>query len=205
MTGPTTVVAPCPDIPPGWPWALCQAAPRRPAVMGGGGTTLRPLGSGFAAPLSAPPRLPRGRRCVSRRVPFIILCVCCPCALWPGLWAWSLPPCGTVLVQSRLLGRRVALAALGGGGGPEAPRLADRAAACAVVVPHRASPTRTPPPLSPRRPCGSLRPPCARSSEAWAVAQVASKQSGHWTVHSLRYLNSTPCTRVGDAVVPRRG
>ena len=163
MIGSTTVVAPCPNIPPGWPcsWALRQAALGRARYLGGGGgeTTLRPPGSGLAVLPVAPSRPPRGRRRVSRRSPLFIPCACCPCALWPGLWTWSLPPCGTVPVLSRLPGCRGAPAALWGGGGkPEAPRLADRAVARAVVVPHQASPTRTPSSLSPRRPCGSLRP-----------------------------------------------
>ena len=93
----------------------------------------------------------------------------------------------------------------GGGGGrePQAPCLADRAAARAVVVPPPASSTRTPSPFPSRRRCGSLRPPCACSLEAWAVAQVASRQSRLWSRQLPRYRNCMPCTRVGAAVGPR--
>ena len=66
-------------------------------------------------------------------------------------------------------------------------------------------PTQTPSSSSPPRPCWSPRPPSARSSEAWAVARVAGRQSGHGTGQSLRYVNPTPCIRAGAAAGPQRG
>ena len=49
-------------------------------------------------------------------------------------------------------------------------RFGDRAADRAVVVPHQASPSKTNPPIFPRRRCTSLRPPPV----------LVSQEHGHW-------------------------
>ena len=121
MTGSTNAVAPCPNIPPGWlcPWALRLAAPGRARYPGGGGGG-RPRGllglisSHRSAPLRAYPAVFVARRAAYRS---LFSAPAVSSALWPGLWVWSLPPCGTVPILSRLPGYRVALAAQEGGWG----------------------------------------------------------------------------------------
>ena len=73
MTRSTTVVAPCPNIRPGWPCPWPCVRPRRvgPVSWGGGGAPSWPPRSGLA------PRLPHGSRRALRYVPLIILCGCC--------------------------------------------------------------------------------------------------------------------------------
>ena len=88
-------------------------------------------------------------------VQIVVLCACCPCALWLGLWARSLPPCGTVPGQSLLLGCRVAFAALGGGGsgaGGSSPRRRGRRPCCGGPAPGLLYPNPLPiHPLPPLR------------------------------------------------------
>ena len=118
------------------------------------------------------------------------------------------PPGGAPLTQWRTCPRRLPHPTphcrRGGstaGPEPEAPRLAYRAAARAVVVPHPASPTRTPYPPSPPPPL-RVAAPSLRSSEAWTVAQVASKQSGHCSGHSLRFVIVLLVLAAGDDGAP---
>ena len=150
---------------------------------GGGGGSLWPQRVRFASPRFAP-NAPAPRSSTlslpCKRSLFSVLAGRVPNGR--GQRPRSLPPCGTVPSHSRLLGRGLANMqplGRGAGGGGEGPHLADRVAARAVVVPLPASCTRTLSPFTPRRPCGSLRPPSARSSEEWVVARVAGKQSGH--------------------------
>ena len=143
MTGSTTLVAPCPNIPLGWPfpWALRQAAARRAHCPGGGGG--RPcdlfdlVSLHRSTLLRAYPAVAVARHATYRpspvRPPFLL-----PYDLYPACVAWwvvgwPLPPWP-------------------GGGGRGAPFLADWAAAHpgpAPGGPHPHSlPTLPLPPLS---------------------------------------------------------
>ena len=148
--------------------------------------TSRLPGSDLGAPLCGPPRLHpdccRASRC-ALPCPLRSRCSLCPAAGAVG----PVPPfrC-SVPVPRRVPGCRGVPAALGGG---ESRRLL---ALVTGPCPRRGGPAKRvlhlhpPASPSPRRPCELPRPPFARSSEAQAEAQVASKPSGHSSSHSLR-------------------
>ena len=183
-SGSKTAIAPCPNIPLGWPcpWAPRLAVPGR-ARLRGGASSSQPRGSDCGAPLLVPPAYTVVRRCKSRRA--------LPC---PTRARWSLCPAagavGPAAPSAALYPSWGARRAVGcpppprGGGGGGGPSPGEPGRARAVVDPHLVSSICTPAVPPPAARAGRCTPPPPRSlvlggpGGGTGRGTVASKQSG---------------------------